>query len=86
MPRLGYNTLAAINFLDAIGVRQFTWFQEIEDETSQYPLPHQGLPHWVSIHFTAYFRLIYNAVPPSASCLHCTFNVKMFDLICHTSN
>ena len=79
MPMLGYNSLAAINFLNAIGVRQFTWFQEIEDEISQYPLPHQGLPHWVSINFTAYFRIWFIMLClPSASCLYCIFNVKRF--------
>ena len=49
MPMLGYNALATINFLDAIGVKEFTWFQEIEEGISQYPNPVQGYPYWVSI-------------------------------------
>lgn len=48
MPMLGYTTLATVSFLDAMGARHFTWFQEIEKETSQYPSPLQGLPDWVS--------------------------------------
>ena len=53
MPLLGSNMLATLSFLDAIGARQFTWFQEHVKEFSEYPLPQQGLPDWVSIHLSA---------------------------------
>ena len=72
MPMLGYNTLATINFLDAIGVREFTWFQEIDEELSNYPGPAQGYPHWVSMTMQCTVENC-NRVLPSTRTMHCTY-------------
>ena len=51
MPLLMYNTLAVINFLDAIGVSpgHLAWFVENEEEFKGYQWLHQlqGVSHWV---------------------------------------
>lgn len=49
MPLLGYNLLATLNFLDTIGARHFTWFQEDVEEFTEYNDPHQlvDVTHWV---------------------------------------
>ena len=49
MPSLGSNHMAILSFLDAIGVRQLTWFQEHVKEFADYPVLKQGVPNWVSV-------------------------------------
>ena len=45
MPLLSHVTAAVHNFMEAIGVKEFTWFQENLKEFTHYPLT--DLPHGV---------------------------------------
>ena len=50
MPRLTHVTVATHNFMEAIGVKEFTWFQENVKEFTHYPPG--DLPHWVIMRLT----------------------------------
>ena len=45
MPLLSHVTAAVHNFMEAIGVKEFTWFRENVKEFTHYP--RRDLPHWV---------------------------------------
>lgn len=50
MPKLTHVRVATHNFMEAIGVKEFTWFQENVKEFTHYPLG--DLPHWVIMRLT----------------------------------
>ena len=47
MPLLSDVTAGVHNFMEAIGVKEFTWFQENLKEFTHYP--RRDLPHWVKL-------------------------------------